>query len=575
MPCVSGSVNALTDGRPALAGRFAALAAIALIALHLALGLWCARRMSVTYDEFAHLPAGAAYWRYGALSIYDLSPPLPRYLAAAAIAWRHDVVVPPPEAFVAMPTATRHWVYGDAFMRANAANYQGVFLPARAVMTLLSCVGAAIVFAWTRRLARSDAAGLLACAMYATCPNVVAQASIVGTDLASAIALLIVAWQFDWYVRSPTRVRGGIVTALLALAPMVKFSLLTAWPIAAVLLTLAAARRAIGWRAALVPLAALPFAAFAACWLTYAGQPAGASLAALEANTSPQMRWLDQHGLGAVATAFPRPLIEGFDRQLFEAAGQFDGYLFGREFAGAIWGYYPVAALSKWTLGTGGGGGFGRGLMPGAHPGAAAAAAAVPAAFAIGYAVLFTMTTDIDVGVRYLLPMLPLLFGAAAVTIWRSGGRRVRRAGIALAALASVEGIASMPDPTAFYNLAARATGVAGRGYIDEDAGQGLIVLREWMAANGVERVRLAYSCCVDPGVYGIAFDEFDDPRSRAGWLVMGGGLAGLRPANLAVPGGGTRALMLNPAIGERMRSEPPDARVGPFYVYALPPVAR
>ena len=55
----------------------------ALILVHALLLTCAARTNSVTFDEFAHLPAGVAYWRHADFSIFDLSPPLLRLVAAA------------------------------------------------------------------------------------------------------------------------------------------------------------------------------------------------------------------------------------------------------------------------------------------------------------------------------------------------------------------------------------------------------------------------------------------------------------------------------------------------------------
>jgi hypothetical protein len=58
-----------------------------LLVLWLALALLDgARQTSVTVDEFAHLPAGLAYWSTGTFSVYRHNPPLLRLLAAAPVA---------------------------------------------------------------------------------------------------------------------------------------------------------------------------------------------------------------------------------------------------------------------------------------------------------------------------------------------------------------------------------------------------------------------------------------------------------------------------------------------------------
>ncbi len=55
---------------------------LALLVLHSALLAWSAVANSVTFDEYAHLPAGVSYWHSGRFDVYDLSPPLLRLLGS-------------------------------------------------------------------------------------------------------------------------------------------------------------------------------------------------------------------------------------------------------------------------------------------------------------------------------------------------------------------------------------------------------------------------------------------------------------------------------------------------------------
>src|SRR5437867_12500615 len=66
-----------TSGR-----RQTAYACLALIAAHAMLLASSAVSNSITFDEFAHLPAGCAYWKYQEFSIYNQSPPLLRLLGS-------------------------------------------------------------------------------------------------------------------------------------------------------------------------------------------------------------------------------------------------------------------------------------------------------------------------------------------------------------------------------------------------------------------------------------------------------------------------------------------------------------
>src|SRR6476620_4349491 len=101
-----------------------------LLILHAALLTWSALRNSVTFDEFAHLPAGLSYWRYGRFDIYDYTPPLPQLLGSwpALLAGAR---VPAIEPYLAMAAWDRHWQYADRFLKDNRDRYHELFVLGR------------------------------------------------------------------------------------------------------------------------------------------------------------------------------------------------------------------------------------------------------------------------------------------------------------------------------------------------------------------------------------------------------------------------------------------------------------
>jgi hypothetical protein len=50
--------------------------------VYLLLSAHAARVETPTVDEFAHVPAGCAYWKYGRLDLYSKNPPRLRYWMA-------------------------------------------------------------------------------------------------------------------------------------------------------------------------------------------------------------------------------------------------------------------------------------------------------------------------------------------------------------------------------------------------------------------------------------------------------------------------------------------------------------
>ena len=88
--------------------------------LHAVLLACSAVSNSITFDEFAHLPAGCAYWKYGELSVYNQTPPLLRLLGSSP-AMLGGVDVPDAAKFRKFAPRDRHWFYAVAFERANSA----------------------------------------------------------------------------------------------------------------------------------------------------------------------------------------------------------------------------------------------------------------------------------------------------------------------------------------------------------------------------------------------------------------------------------------------------------------------
>src|SRR5262245_56917529 len=65
--------------------RPAGLLILALLRLHLRLGLDSARRLTVTHDEYWHLPAGVLAWQFGRFDFDNLNPPLTRQWASLPV----------------------------------------------------------------------------------------------------------------------------------------------------------------------------------------------------------------------------------------------------------------------------------------------------------------------------------------------------------------------------------------------------------------------------------------------------------------------------------------------------------
>src|SRR5262249_23109501 len=129
-----------------------------------------------------HLPAGVTYWQRGTFRLYPHNPPLIKLVAAA------PVVLAGPEM---EPLYSYRWWddnppnkagFAPQFAQVNAGRYFELFTRARLLMPWFSVLGGLIVFAWSRQLYGAWG-GLLSLALWAFCPNVLAHARLVTTDV--------------------------------------------------------------------------------------------------------------------------------------------------------------------------------------------------------------------------------------------------------------------------------------------------------------------------------------------------------------------------------------------------------
>jgi Dolichyl-phosphate-mannose-protein mannosyltransferase len=142
-----------------------------------------ARSTSQTFDEGAHLAAGVSYWRTGDYRLNSEHPPLLKILWAIPVVLRDDVHFDPdPDAW----EHKDHWRVADGFLYDGEAHHFELLLAARRVNIALGVALVALIGWWAHRL-WGPGAGLLACALAATDPNLAAFAALLSMDLGLAL----------------------------------------------------------------------------------------------------------------------------------------------------------------------------------------------------------------------------------------------------------------------------------------------------------------------------------------------------------------------------------------------------
>ena len=424
------------------------------------------------------------------------------------------------------------------------------------VASLLVTLGLAVaLWLWARALGGVHA-GLLALALTAFHPSLLAHGHLATTDMPAALAMLLAIWAFwRW-----------------SLAPSVASALLVAVPLAIGVTT-----RLTAWL--LIP-------SFALLLLFRRRSPEAArfrNLAVLVGITAvvvPVTVWVSydlRHALGpagsvAVPTGaqalLPAGYLEAFRFQLAHNLTGHPAYLLGQHSKTGWRYYFLVAFLVKNTPG------FLLALVMAValrlRKPAATAGAFVTSHLLVPAAVVFLAASagQIQIGERYLLPIYPCLILFAALTLAPAAETRKGAAALAvLFVLHAAPTLAIAPRGSlTYFNVLAGGTDGAHRVLLDSnlDWGQDLPRLAAWMREQGIGQVQLGYHGVDDPDHYGIRHEDLP------GWHLYPA-----RPPAAAFRG--TVAVSPNllygllPRLGDpyaSLRGRPPDDRAGVFFIY-------
>jgi hypothetical protein len=555
------------------------LAALAPALLFVIVAWPALRESSATYDETEHVPAGYTYLTRADYRLGPEHPPLLKDLVALPLLSLAPRVSADAER--AFTVATRdidaHWIFGDRFLyRDNQP--QPLLLRARAVVLAFGAALVLAVFTWAHQ-AFGLAGALLAATLVALDPSVLAHATLATTDVGYTlfffVALFFVRRTLRTLTARDTLAAAGALgaafaskhSAVLLVPTVLLFALLrlrdrTPWPVA----PRAGGVRSFGGRAAAVLLLLIFWGG--ACWgsvwavygFRYSASADGKVMLPiahwtrairenrLVAETPAGQPLPDNATFERLVAAKPRDLSERFILTAERWRLLPEAYLFGLAFATAKaqfrWGYFlgeisgtgrrayfPVAFLVKTPLAALAL--FAAALALGIHGGAHARAPGevvfllVPPAIVLGAA----MASNLNIGYRHVLPMLPFLYvvtGSLPAALGRLVGPRVAAGALATATLlVAAETLAARPYFLPFFNRAAGGAEGGLRLLSDSnlDWGQGLPALRRWMDERRVERVNLCYFGTADPAAYGIRFVPLtgsyllDVPGAgRAGW---------------------------------------------------------
>jgi len=163
------------------------LLVVLLLGVHVALGLSATVDMSTSCDEIAHLTAGYSYWRTGDFRLVPEHPPLAQLWAALPL---NFMGLRFPSLDQPSWWTSHQWRFGEELFYELGNDPQRMLFAGRAMITLLSAALGLTVFAWSSRLF-GPVGGLISLCLYVFCPTMLANGSLVTTDMAVGLFFLL------------------------------------------------------------------------------------------------------------------------------------------------------------------------------------------------------------------------------------------------------------------------------------------------------------------------------------------------------------------------------------------------
>ena len=488
------------------------LTLLAFACLFLALQVPVARGQSATWDEPGHITAGYAILTAGDYRLDIEHPPLLRMWMALPLMFKPAVQADLPAIDPARPETiafTGPFDAGHTFLyKRNDAD--AILFAARAMVMVLGLLLGLLVYWWVTE-AKGQRAATAALALLLFEPNLAAHAGLATTDFGVttfSFGAVFFLWRasrnWNWL-----NLTAAIVFCILAI--FTKFSALILVPMLPALLLIAGpSPRSSKLRQAATLTGLLLLAGWCVAWLVYGvryepSRVAGSRIAlhAVPAVVQAVPGWTALVSTVDGLHLLPNALSQGFLHAQSLAVSR-PAFFAGDYSMQGWWYYFPAAILLKTPIvilllfGVGVFAAFRR------QPSWFGVFLLIPTAMFLAFA----MTSNLNIGLRHVLPIYPFMVLLASVGVESVVSNLKRRGSgtVALLSLAALEFAAVYPHNLAYFNLLAGGPSNGFRYLADSnvDWGQDLERLKSWMNDRHVDHINLAYFGVAEPAYYGI-----------------------------------------------------------------------
>lgn len=529
---------AVGEHRPTPGGRLKRLGPAWLAAILSALVFVALIRIADTYhtfnhthDEPAHIGAAMQYLDGGEYRYENQHPPMRSVYAIGPLLLGHRY-----------GGSTTMWVEGERVLYRDGAYFRNLTAARLAALPFFALT-VAIVFGWALGLGGPPAA-LFSALLYTSLPLALAHAGLATTDtlVTGTVTLALFTWSRVLARATPFRLLLFAVAA--ALAVLSKFSAIP-------FLGLVVVVTGIGWALRLPGLAgSFPRKSRARRLLTAAGASAAAvmvcglviwagyrfsfgavaELGPVHQEIERDISTLTVRRLLHFLVKNPIPAPEfffGIRELLLHNSGGHPMFFMGSVYTYGHPAFFPVAVAIKTPipfllLSVLGGAALVRRSLRANNP-----LALVPPLAAV-LMLLACIPSSINIGLRHLLPIFPLLAvcgGVGACRLWRYQGRlRFLPRGLLILLLSwqALSSVRAHPDYLAYFNECCRAE--PHRWLVDSDLdwGQDLERLSRELRQRRVDQLHLAYFGAADPARHGLPpFRPLPPRQPVLGWIAI------------------------------------------------------
>lgn len=512
-----------------------------MLGVHASLLAWSAAVHSPNANEPSHLAAGIAHWRTGRFDLYRVNPPLIRMVASLpvlAAGVRTDWSRGSPS-----PIVRSEFLVGPDLIAANGVRSIALTRLARWACLPFSLLGGLVCYWWARDLF-GEPAGLVSCALWCFCPNILGHASCLTPD-AHAAALGVAAQYLFWrWMRRPAwtgACASGVLLGLALLAKSTWIVLLPLWPALWCLLALTSSSPATGGpattrRGQFCQLGLLMLLGIQVLNLGYLFNGSFRRLGDIPF-TSEALNGLAPGSLGnrfrgtrlaRIPVPFPADFVQGIDIQKRFHESRPSAYRNGAVSDRGVWWFYVYAFLLKVPIGTMGLAALAlRRACTAPRDAQRGADGIILLSPALLILLVASLETDCTAHLRYVLPAFPFVFIAISRAGQDLAAKSVSRP-LAAAALAWSIGssLAQAPHGLSYFNEFAGgpANGHSHLADSNLDWGQDLLFLQDWQVRHPeTGPIHLAYYGMFHPRAIGVEFR--DVPRGTAelppGWYAI------------------------------------------------------